>query len=282
VVIKKLRTVLLIWITLLALLAFFSSISRSGRDYFLIESSLVDGIMPVFSVFSSIKTGIGSLWTNYIFLIQTQQENKRLKKQLVQMNRENIRLREMGSANERLRKLLQLKSELSGPSQIAEVVGRGPSPFLQTLYINKGRKEGLIRGMPVLQPDGVAGRLEKTSGHFSQVVLLNDPGFAVDCLAQRSRVRGVLTGIPGGGNCQVKYIARTEDIRAGDVIITSGLDQVFPKGLILGRVVRVDSKVKGIFLFVEVVPECKASQIEEVLIFQKKPPIPDQEKTQDD
>jgi rod shape-determining protein MreC len=282
VVIKKLRTVLLVWITLLALLAFFSSISRSGRDYFLIESSLVDGIMPVFSVFTSIKTGIGSLWTNYIFLIQTQQENKRLKKQLVQLTRENIRLREMGLGNERLRKLLQLKSELSGPSQVAEVVGRGPSPFLQTIYINKGRKEGLIRGMPVLLPDGVAGRLEKTSGHFSQVVLLNDPGFAVDCLAQRSRVRGVLTGIPGGGNCQVKYIARTEDIRAGDIMITSGLDQVFPKGLILGRVVRVDSKVKGIFLFVEVVPECKASQIEEVLIFQKKPPIPDQEKTQDD
>jgi rod shape-determining protein MreC len=282
VVIKKLRTVLLVWITLLALLAFFSSISRSGRDYFLIESSLVDGIMPVFSVFTSIKTGIGSLWTNYIFLIQTQQENKRLKKQLVQLTRENIRLREMGLGNERLRKLLQLKSELSGPSQVAEVVGRGPSPFLQTIYINKGRKEGLIRGMPVILPDGVAGRLEKTSGHFSQVVLLNDPGFAVDCLAQRSRVRGVLTGIPGGGNCQVKYIARTEDIRAGDIMITSGLDQVFPKGLILGRVVRVDSKVKGIFLFVEVVPECKASQIEEVLIFQKKPPIPDQEKTQDD
>ena len=79
----------------------------------------------------------------------------------------------------------------------------------------------------------------------------------------------------------MKYIARTEDIRAGDIMVTSGLDQVFPKGLILGRVLRVDSKVKGMFLFVEVVPECKTSQIEEVLIFRKKPPIPDQEKTQD-
>jgi rod shape-determining protein MreC len=281
VVIKKLRTVLLVWIALLALLAFFSSIYRTGRDYFSVESSLVDGILPVFSVFTSIKTGIGSLWTHYIFLIQTEQENKRLMKALIQLNQENIRLRETASANERLRKVLQLKSELPAPSQVAEVVGRGPSPFFQTLYINKGRKDGLIRGMPVLLPDGVVGRLEKTSGYFSQVVLLNDPGFAVDCLAQRSRVRGVLTGIPGGGNCQVKYIARTEDIRAGDIMITSGLDQVFPKGLILGRVLRVDSRVKGLFLFVEVVPECKASQIEEVLILQKKPPIPDQEKHQD-
>lgn len=281
-VIKKLRTVLLVWLTLLALLALFSSISRSGRDYFSVESSLVDGILPVFSVFNSIKTGIGSWWTHYIFLTQTQQENKRLKKQLIQLKQENIRLREMASANERLRKLLQLKSGLSGPAQVAEVVGRGPAPFLQSIFINKGRKDGLVRGMPVFLPDGVVGRLEKTSGHYSQVLLLNDPGFAVDCLAQRSRVRGVLTGLPGGGNCQLKYIARTEDIRAGDIVITSGLDQVFPEGLILGRVLHVDSKVKGIFLFVEVVPECKASQIEEVLIFQKKPPIPDQERSQDD
>ncbi len=280
-VIKKLRTILLVWLALLALLAFFSSISRSGRDYFLLESSLVDGILPVFSVFTSVKTGIGSLWTHYIFLTQTQQENKRLKKNLVQLNQENIHLREEASANERLRRLLQLKGELPGPSQVAEVVGRGPSPFLQTIYINKGRKDGLIRGMPVLLPDGVVGRLEKTSGRYSQVVLLNDPAFAVDCLAQRSRVRGVLTGIPGGGNCQVKYIARTEDIRAGDIMVTSGLDQVFPKGLILGRVLRVDSKVKGMFLFVEVVPECKTSVIEEVLIYRKKPPIPDQEQSQD-
>jgi rod shape-determining protein MreC len=281
VVIKKLRTILVVWLALLALLAFFSSISRSGRDYFLLESSLVDGILPVFSVFTSIKTGIGSLWTHYIFLTQTQEENKILKKQLVQLNRENIHLREAASANDRLRKLLQLKGELPGPSQVAEVVGRAPSPFLQTIYINKGRKDGLIRGMPVLLPDGVVGRLERASSNFSQVVLLNDPAFAVDCLAQRSRVRGVLTGIPGGGNCQVKYVARTEDIRAGDIIVTSGLDQVFPKGLVLGRVLRVDSKVKGLFLFVEVVPECKTSQIEEVLIFRKKPPIPDQEKAQD-
>jgi len=243
---------------------------------------MVDGILPVFSIFNSVKESIGYWWTHYLFLMETQQENDRLKQQLAQLKQENIQLRELTSAGERLKKLLQLKSELSGPSLVAEVVGRGPSPFLQTFFINKGRKDGLARGMPIVLPDGVVGRLEKTSGHFSQVVLLNDPGFAVDCLAQRSRVRGVLSGIPGEGHCRMKYIPRTEDIRAGDIIITSGLDQLYPKGLILGRVLRVDPKVKGNFLFVEVIPECKVSQIEEVLILQKRPPIPDQEKSPDD
>lgn len=278
---KKLRNVLMVWLALLAGLAIFSSFSQTGRDYFPVESSLVDGILPVFSFFTSIKSGLESRWGHYISLTETQMENALLKKQLVQLKQENIRLREMGSANERLTKLLQLKREIPGPLVVAEVVGKSPSPFLQAFFINKGRKDGLVRGMPVLLPEGVVGRLEKTSGHFSKVLLLNDPSFAVDCLSQRSRVRGILTGIPGGGNCQVKYVPRNEDIKAGDIMITSGLDQLYPKGLILGRVLRVVSQVKGNFLFIEVVPECKLSQIEEVQIFQKRPPIPDQEASQD-
>lgn len=275
-VIKRLRNILIVWLALLALLAFFPSLSQTGRDYFFVESSLVDGILPVFSVFTAVQRSLGSWWTETIFPDQTQQENDRLKKELLQLKTENIHLRELASAHERLINLLQLKRRLSGPSQVAEVVGSGPSPFLQIFYINKGRKDGLVRGMPIVHPDGVVGRLEKTSGHFSQVILLNDPSFAVDCLCQRSRVRGVLTGIPGEGNCQIKYMARNEDIKPGDIIITSGLDQLYPKGMILGRVLKVISPVKGNFLFIEVVPECRLSRIEEVLILQKRPPLPDQ------
>lgn len=280
-VIKRLRNVLIVWLALLALLAFFPFLSQAGRDYFLVESSLVDGILPVFSVFTAVQKGLGSWWTETIFSNRTQQENDRLKKELLKLKTENIRLRELASAHERFRNLLQLKRQLAGPSQVAEVVGGGPSPFLQIFYINKGRKDGLVRGMPVVHPDGVVGRLEKTSGHFSQVILLNDPSFAVDCLCQRSRVRGVLTGIPGEGNCQIKYVARNEDIKPGDIIITSGLDQLYPKGMILGRVLKVVSQVKGNFLFIEVVPECRLSRIEEVLILQKNPPLPDQEGSSD-
>ena len=203
-VIKRLRTVLIVWLALLALLAFFPSLSQTGRDYSLVESSLVDGIMPVFSVFMAVQKTLGSWWTEINFSSQTHQENDRLKKELLHLKTENIRLRELISENERLRTLLQLKSQVPGPSQAAEVVGSGPSPFLQMVYINKGRRDGLVRGMPVIHPTGVVGRLEKTSGHYAQVVLLDDPSFAVDCLCQRTRVRGVLTGIPGEGKCQIK------------------------------------------------------------------------------
>jgi rod shape-determining protein MreC len=278
---KRLRNVLIVWLVLLALLALFSSFAPTNRDFSSVESTLVDGILPVFSVFTSLKTGLTSWWNHYIYLIDTQQENDRLKKKLGQMQQENNRLKETALAHERLLKFLNLKEVPLTPIQVGVVVGRNPGPFLQLLFINKGRKDGLLRGMPVILPEGVVGRLEKISGHYSEVLLLNNPGFAVDCLVQRTRVEGVLTGIPGQGNCQIKYVAGTSDIKAGDIIITSGLDKLFPKGLILGRVLRVVSQAKGNFPFIEVVPEVSFSQIEEVQVIKRKPPIPDQENLPD-
>ena len=268
--IKKLRNVLLVWLGLLVLLALFSTLTHRQRDYNRVESSIVDGILPVFSIFNTLKISVLSGWNHYIYLVHTQGDNEQLKKQVAQLRSENNRLREQIQSEMRLRKVLQLKTQVGGPVQIAEVVGRGPSPFLQALFINKGRKDGLVRGMPVLQADGLVGRLEKTSDHHAQVILLNDPGFAVDCLSQRSRVRGVWTGHPDGF-CQIKYVSRNDDIQTGDTIITSGLDELFPKGITLGRVKRVVSQVKGNFLFVEVSPQVNLGQIEEVLVIQKKP-----------
>ena len=268
--IKKLRNVLLVWLGLLVLLALFSTLTHRQRDYNWVESSIVDGLLPVFSIFNTLKLTVLSGWNQYIYLVHTQGDNEQLKKQVAELRGENNRLREQIQSEIRLRKVIQLKTQVGGPVQIAEVVGRGPSPFLQALFVNKGRKDGLVRGMPVLQADGLVGRLEKTSEHHAQVLLLNDPGFAVDCLSQRSRVRGVWTGHPDGF-CQMKYVSRNDDIQTGDNIITSGLDELYPKGITLGRVKRVVSQVKGNFLFVEVSPLVNLGQIEEVLVIQKKP-----------
>jgi rod shape-determining protein MreC len=270
VFIKKLRNVLLVWLGLLVLLALFSTLTHRQRDYNRVESAIVDGILPVLSIFNTLKMSVLSGWYQYVYLVHTQSDNEHLKKQVAQLRSENSRLREQIQSEMRLRKVLQLRTQVGGPAQIAEVVGRGPSPFLQALFINKGRKDGLVRGMPVLQADGLVGRLEKTSDHHAQVILLNDPSFAVDCLSQRSRVRGVWTGHPDGFS-QIKYVSRNDDIQTGDTIITSGLDELFPKGITLGRVKRVVSQVKGNFLFVEVSPLVNLGQIEEVLVIQKKP-----------
>jgi rod shape-determining protein MreC len=279
---KRLRNVLLIWLLLAALLVFYSSLGQRDRDYNRLESSFVDGLVPIISLFNTVKSSVASVWNRYLSLKDAQRENERLKKEIAVLRAEKVQLHEVVQSLGRLKKMLAMKNELSGPSQVAEVVGRGPSPFLQTFYINKGRQEGLQRGMPVLHPDGVVGRVERTSHHYAKVLLLPDPNFAVDCYALRSRVRGILTGLSGEGVCQVKYVARTEDIKPGDILVTSGLDQLYPKGLVLGTVSQVVSQTKGNFLYIEVVPAAKLSRLEEVLVLQKRPPLPGLEEARGD
>jgi rod shape-determining protein MreC len=278
---KKLRNILIIWLVLLGLLALFSSVAPTHRDFSSVESGLADGLLPVFSVFTSLKNGLVSWWNHYIDLIDTQQENDRLQKKLEQLQAENNHLKETLLTRARLEKLLNWKEVPPVPIQVGQVVGKNPGPFIQLLFINKGRKDGLLRGMPVILPQGVVGRLEKISNHYAEVLLLNNPGFAVDCLTQRTRVQGILTGIPGESHCQMKYVDGTSDVKPGDVIITSGLDKLFPKGLILGRVLKVLPQAKGSFPFIEILPEVSFSQIEEVQVITKKPPIPDQENPKD-
>lgn len=278
---KKLRNILIIWLVLLGLLALFSSVAPTHRDFSSVESGAADGLLPVFSVLTSIKNGMSAWWNHYIYLIDTQQENDRLQKKIEQLQEENNHLKETALTYARLEKLQNLKMIPPVPVQVGQVVGRNPGPFIQLLFINKGRKDGLVRGMPVILPQGVVGRLEKISSHYAEVLLLNNPGFAVDCLTQRTRVQGILTGIPGDSHCQMKYVEGTSDVKPGDVIITSGLDQLFPKGLILGRVLKVLPQAKGNFPFIQILPEVSFSQIEEVQVITKKPPIPDQENPKD-
>jgi rod shape-determining protein MreC len=271
---KRLRNVLFVWLLLAALLVFYSSLSQRDRDYNRLESSFVDGLVPVISLFNAVKSSVLSVWNRYLSLKDSQKENERLKKEIALLRAEKVQLHEAVQSLGRLKKMLAMKNEISGPSQVAEVVGRGPSPFLQALYINKGRREGLERGMAVLHPDGVVGRVERTSQHYAKVLLLPDPNFAIDCYDLRSRVRGILTGLSGEGVCQVKYVARTEDIKTGDILVTSGLDQVFPKGLVLGVVSQVVAQTKGNFIYIEAVPAARLSKVEEVLVLQKRPPLP--------
>lgn len=279
---KRLRNVLFVWLLLAALLVFYSTLSQRDRDYNRLESSFVDGLVPVISIFNAVKSSVLSVWNRYLSLKDAQKENDHLKKEIARLRAEKVQLHEVVQSHGRLKKMLAMKNEISGPSQVAEVVGRGPSPFLQTLYINKGRQEGVQRGMPVLHPDGVVGRVERTSQHYAKVLLLPDPNFAIDCYALRSRVRGILTGLSGEGVCQVKYVARTEDIKTGDILVTSGLDQLFPKGLVLGVVSQVVSQTKGNFIYIEVVPAAKLSKVEEVLVMQKRPPLPGLEEAKGD
>jgi rod shape-determining protein MreC len=147
----------------------------------------------------------------------------------------------------------------------AEVVGRDASVWFQSLTIDKGERDGLKPGMPVLAPEGVVGMISGTSSHAARVMLLTDPNSGVDVLVQRTRARGIVSG-QLEQEAVLKYVKRDEDVKVGDRVITSGLDGVFPKGMPVGHVTEVSRKDRGLFLYAEVTPSAAASRLEEVLV----------------
>jgi rod shape-determining protein MreC len=206
-----------------------------------------------------------SLWQTYFTLATTAQENTRLKRSLRESRAQYSQLHEIELSNERLRTLLGFQSSLAGRSVAAEVIGTDPSQWYKAIIINKGRNEGLSKGMPVVVPEGVAGQVTDVSSHYAKVMLIIDRNSAVDALVQRTRARGIIKG-ESTGQCLFEYVLRKEDVQLGDRIVTSGLDGVFPKGQPIGVVTGVLKRNAGIFQEVVITPYANFEKLEEVLV----------------
>ena len=205
------------------------------------------------------------IWRHYFHLVTVSKQNDALRKQLETVLEKNNALKEMELSNERMRNLLGFQSSLTQRVVAAEVVGKDPSAWFKTVVVNKGREDGINRGMPVVTPGGIAGLVTDVSGNFSKILLIIDQNSAVDALAQGTRARGIIKGDPAG-ELTFEYILRRHDINKGDVVISSGLDNVYPKGLRIGYVRDVVKPDAGIFQQVSVTPYVDFEKLEEVLV----------------
>ena len=206
-----------------------------------------------------------NIWRHYFYLVRVAKQNDRLVKQLEAVVEKNNALKEMELSHERMCSLLGFQASLTQQSVAAEVVGKDPSAWFKTVIINKGKRDGVDRGMPVVTPAGIAGLVTDVSPEFSKVLLVIDQNSAVDALTQSTRARGIIKGDPAGG-LTLEYILRRHDVNKGDVVISSGLDNVFPKGLRIGYVEDVIKPDAGIFQQVLVRPYVDFEKLEEVLV----------------
>ena len=204
-------------------------------------------------------------WNNYFILISVAKENDRLTKALDAAIYQNSQFKEVELSNVRLRNLLNFQKNKPGNFLSAEVIGRDPSPWFKTIIIDKGSAEKVVRGVPVVIPEGIAGQVIDVSSHYSKVLLINDRNSSVDALVQRIRARGVIKG-DSVDQCNLKYVLRKHDIQIGDVVISSGLDGVFPKGLNIGHVSGIVKRNSGMFQEVTVAPYVDFEKLEEVLV----------------
>ncbi len=161
--------------------------------------------------------------------------------------------------------MLEYKSGSDREMILASVIGSDAISWAKMITIDKGSNDGLKKNMAVITYEGLVGHIVQTVPHYSKVLLITDVRSAVDALDQDNRTRGVVIG-KGSDICEMKYIPHDADIRIGHPVISSGLGGVFPKGLLIGKVSKVEETEKGLFKNVVVTPSVKISFLEEVFV----------------
>ncbi|UCE51130.1 MAG: rod shape-determining protein MreC [Desulfobacterales bacterium] len=208
---------------------------------------------------------IRGIWENYFFLVSVSQENLHLKKSLNHAIQKNNQMQETELANIRLRSLLNFQKAITNRVIAAEVIGKDPSAWFKTIIIDKGKADGLKRWLPVVVAQGITGQVIEISNHYSKVILIIDRNSAVDALVQRSRARGIIKGTLAD-QCRFEFVLQKHDVRIGDIVVASGFDGVYPKGLRIGWVSDVIKRDAEIFQEITVTPYVDFEKLEEVLI----------------
>jgi rod shape-determining protein MreC len=208
------------------------------------------------------------IWDHYFSLVSARQQSDVLKSSLDEAKRELARFTELAQTNQRLEELLAMKSALPHEVLSAKVVGFDPSGWYKTIIINRGTNDGAGKGMAVVSPDGIVGQIVTATYDYAKVMLMTDRSSAIDGLVQRTRARGIVEG-ETDEICRFKYVVRKAELEVGDIVVSSGLDGLFPKGLPIGSVDSISKIESSIFQDVTVAPFVDFNRLEEVLVIVK-------------
>lgn len=223
----------------------------------------------------NVKTKVSESWDDYVLLVDVKKENELLREEVHTLRREYHELEEVKIQNNRLKKLLNYKQEHTNRVISANVIAGSPSVIRsEFVMIDKGLNAGISKDMAVSTDLGVVGRVHSVGKNNSMIMLLTDPLSSIDAIVHRTRERGIVKGL--GNKCLMQYIEDENQILEGDKIISSGKDGIFPKGIIIGTVAKIES-MGGLYQ-ATVNPEIDTNKLEEVLvIIEPKQEINDQE-----
>lgn len=229
---------------------------------------------PVQWVAAAMARGVSDVWDRYVYLVETRGENTRLRRENSRLREENRRYQTVAEEARRLSKMLEFRETFSGELVSARVVARDTNRFFRVVRVRIDRNETEIRpGMPVLTYDGLVGQVSRTWGRFSDIRLIVDPSSSVDVVVQRTSSRGILrgTGDPAQYTCNIEYLRRTDEVREGDLVFTSGAGRRFPQGILVGRLTKITRRNYGLYQQVEVTPAVDISRLREVFVHMTQP-----------
>lgn len=236
-------------------------------------------VHPTAEALGNATGGAGVLWARYVAVVGAHDENEKLKKELSELQGQILNLAETTHENDRLRALLAIPDLAERKGLGAKIIGQDSSHESLSFIVNVGSADGVRPRMPVVHVSGIVGTVSRVYRNSSVFLSFLDPNHDVDGLVARTRARAVVEGKGQNLLARLKYLDRSDDLRVGDLLITSGIDGVFPKGLSIGSVVKVDKPEAGVTQEAELRAAVDPGHLEEVVILRNTPAAESEEVT---
>jgi rod shape-determining protein MreC len=276
---QKLREAAVVVVTIAVALFILRGSARAPGEVSTLDRGILTVITPAQSALSSIARGIGGFAGRYTDLLHVRAENESLRSENSRLRAELFEAKRAAAESVRYQRVLGLRDSVAAETLVARVVAIDASPYFRVARIQLDRGEGMVRrGMPIITPEGVVGRVNRVAGDSSDILLSVDPRSAIDVIIPRTGGRGLLKGKPGenGYRAAIEYLVHGEQAKEGDVVVTTGLGG-FPRDVPVGKVSRVVKSPAGLYQEVEVIPDVDFARLSEVLVVVAPPPAPDPE-----
>lgn len=262
---KKFRVVIVSVVLILVSLHLALTDKTGTNRGVLIDDVISFVVSPVQKAVVGTQRAVTGAVDDYVMLVDVNEENERLKKELLAVREENNRLAEEALMAQRLKESLEYKTRAPFSTTAASILALNVDRWTRTMTLDKGSRDGLAKDMAVIAPTGVVGRIIDVAPGTSTVLLTTDLRSNIESIVQRTRVKGVVEG-SGSGGMKLKYVRELDDVNVGDRVITSGFSGLFPKGLVIGEVVRIEKGQDNFFKSIGVRPAVDFTTIEEVLV----------------
>jgi rod shape-determining protein MreC len=275
---KRVREGMVVAGTLLFAIIALRMSARNPGELSALDRGILGIVSPAQSAMSLVARGIAGVAGRFVELTHVRAENHELAKENARLRAELSQMRRLADESGRYQRLLGLRDLTPAETIAARIISIDASPYFRVARVEIDRGEAVVkRGMPVLTPDGVVGRIGRVSGQTSDIMLLVDPRSAIDVVVPRTGGRGILRGKAGenGYRCSIEYLTRGQPAQVGDKVVTSGLGGAFPRDLPVGHVTTVLPGAVGLFQEVEVTPDVDFARLSEVLVVAAPPPAPD-------
>lgn len=229
------------------------------------EKLMIDSLAPMQRSITYLKRELTTVFEDYVINVSASKKNKTLHKKISQLNEKIFLYEELAKENIRLKDLMRFGEGISRNKVLAEVVAWDSSSDFKMLRINKGVKHGIKLQSIVVTQDGLVGYVYRMTDNFADILTVLDPNNRIDGIIERTRSHGIIEGFTRG-KCVMKYVTRTGPVILNDHVLTSGLGNIYPKGVKIGAVSRIERESYGITQHIEVVPSVDFSRLEEVVV----------------